>query len=135
MTTMKTNREILKNKYDGLCAYSGTLLEDDWQIDHFIPKLHYEIGLAKGDQNNINNLMPCQRIINHYKRSLGIEMFRIWLLGELHLRLRKLPKNPRVEKSINHKRYLLKVASYFKITAEKPFNKSFYFETLHHENH
>ncbi|MCF8218757.1 MAG: hypothetical protein K9J21_07220 [Bacteroidales bacterium] len=48
----------------------------------------------------------------------------------LHKRLAALPKNPKVEKSIKRKQYLLKVASYFEITENKPFIGVFYFETI-----
>ncbi|HQU96708.1 MAG TPA: hypothetical protein PLU58_12030 [Saprospiraceae bacterium] len=29
----KKQREEIKQKFDGLCAYSGTPLEDDWQVE------------------------------------------------------------------------------------------------------
>ena len=48
----------------------------------------------------------------------------------MHLRLAKLPKNPRTEKSRKKKEYILKIAKYFDITSNKPFNGKFYFETL-----
>lgn len=128
----KSKREVIKNKYGGLCAYSGTPLEDDWQIDHIKPRIMYQIGSYQyeGNPDDIENLIPCQRIINHYKRALVLDSFRNWFLGEMHLRLKKLPKNPKVNKSIKHKEYLLKVASYFGITEDKPFNGVFYFESL-----
>jgi 5-methylcytosine-specific restriction endonuclease McrA len=129
---MATKREQIFNKFNGLCAYSGIPLEADWQIDHIKPKIMYQIGSYpyEGNPNNIDNLVPCQRIINHYKRALPIDTFRTWFLGELHLRLKKLPKNPKVNKSIKHKEYLLKVASYFDITVDKPFSGIFYFEKI-----
>lgn len=140
MRISKKSRESIKNKYNGLCAYSGTPLEDDWQVDHIHPKrssiwhqsseYKNKIGFDMDGLNDPRNLVPCQRIINHYKRALSLEEYRNWYLGELHLRLRKLPKNPKAEKSIKHKEYLLKVASYFGITEDKPFNKVFYFEKL-----
>jgi len=46
----------------------------------------------------------------------------------LHERLKKLPKNPKAEKSIKRKKYLLKVAEFFDIKPDKPFNGKFYFE-------
>ena len=124
-------REEIKNKYGGKCAYSGTILEDDWQVDHVIPK-KYLIQKYHNirNHNDIENLVPCQKIINHYKRSSDLELFRTWLLGDLHKRLKKLPKNPKCNKSIKHKEYMLKVAGYFGITEDKPFNGIFYFETL-----
>lgn len=124
-----TKREQIYNKFNGLCAYSGTPLKDDWQVDHMCPKIYFEITGLEG-MDDISNLMPVQRIINHYKRSLTLEEFRSWYLGGLHDRLKKLPKNPRTEKSIKRKAYLLKVAELFDIKPDKPFNGKFYFETL-----
>jgi len=136
---MKINRQKVYDKFGGKCAYSGTPLEPDWQIDHIIPKnkAHWLKSYQMRDYlktkitniNDINNLLPCQRIINHYKRSLDLEQFRtLWLMG-LHKRLDK-PRNPRTENSRKTKEYRLKVASYFGITPEKPFSGKFYFETL-----
>lgn len=133
-------RDRIYNKYNGLCAYSGTPLKKDWQIDHIHPKCraHFYDSEAmkkcckiKGDDiNDEANLVPCQRIINHYKRALDLDTFRNNWLGRLHVRLRKLPKNPRTEKSIRHKEYLLEVAELFGITENKPFGRMFYFETI-----
>lgn len=82
------------------------------------------------EAHNLDNIVPCQKIINHYKASMSLESFRTWYLGGLHERLKKLPKNPRTEKGEKRKAYLLKVASYFGITQDKPFSGKFYFETL-----
>lgn len=116
------NRDIIKNKYGGKCAYSGTDLLDDWQVDHIIPK-------RLGGTDDTDNLMPVQRIINHYKRALSLDDFRNLWLGGLHKRLKKLPKNPRTENGQKRKDYLLTVANLFGITETKPFNGKFYFET------
>jgi len=123
-------REKVRQKYNGLCAYSGTPLEDDWQVDHVKPKYLFEIGLEEGNPDDIDNLMPVQKLINHYKRALDLENFRNERLGRMHLQIAELPKNPRTEKSKKRKKYLLKIADYFGITEKKPFNKIFYFETL-----
>lgn len=123
-------RQRIYQKYNGLCAYSGTPLEDDWQIDHINPIRRNWDGTCLFPQDDKEaNLVPVQKIINHYKHSLLLDDFRKWLLGGLHERLAKLPKNPRTEKSRKRKEYLLKVASYFDITPEKPFSGVFYFET------
>ncbi len=126
----KKLRAKVRNKYNGFCAYSGTPLEDDWQIDHIIPKIKFELGFEKGDPDDINNLVPTQRLINHYKRGLSLNEFRDWYLGGLHERLAKLPKNPRTEKSKRHVAYMRKVAGYFNITETRPFSGVFYFEQL-----
>jgi CRISPR/Cas system Type II protein with McrA/HNH and RuvC-like nuclease domain len=126
---MKIDRQKVYDKFGGKCAYSGTPLESDWQIDHVIPK-------RSDGTDSIDNLMPCQKIINHYKRALPIDNcydpkwnFR-HRINNLHNKLKRLPKNPRVESSINKKAYLLQVALYFGITPDKPFNGKFYFEAL-----
>jgi hypothetical protein len=118
-----TLREQVYLKFDGKCAYSGTKLKDDWQMDHIIPVSDF--GSTDGE-----NLLPVQRILNHYKRAYSLEEFRTWLLGELHLRLKKLPKNPRADRTIRHKEYLLEVAELFGITEDKPFDQVFYFEKI-----
>ncbi len=119
----KSLRLIVYNKFDGKCGYTGTPLKDDWQVDHIKP-------LCLETNNSISNLIPAQRIVNHYKRSLSLELFRVWYLGGLHLRLKKLPRNPTNPKSIKKKEYLTEVASLFNITEDKPFSGVFYFETL-----
>lgn len=123
MYISKKNREIIKQRFRGRCAYTGTLLKDDWQADHIIP-------IKLNGSNDLSNLYPAQKIVNHYKRGLCIEKFRTWYLDGLHERLKKLPKNPRTEKSIKYKKYLLEVSELFGITESKPFSGVFYFETL-----
>jgi 5-methylcytosine-specific restriction endonuclease McrA len=129
---MTKKRKLIFDKFGGKCAYTGTDLKDDWQVDHIKPRIMYEIGSYpyEGNPNDISNLVACQKIVNHYKRALPLETFRTWFLGGLHERLKKLPKNPKTEKSHKRKAYLLEVASLFGITENKPFSGKFYFETL-----
>jgi 5-methylcytosine-specific restriction endonuclease McrA len=127
------DRQIIFDKFGGKCAYSGTPLESDWQVDHLIPVVrNWWSGDMVFKKNDImSNLIPCQKLINHYKHSYDLETFRTWLLGGLHTRLKKVPKNPRTTKGAARKKYILKVAGYFGITEDKPFNGKFYFETLY----
>lgn len=78
-----TRRERIYNKFGGLCAYSGTPLEPDWQIDHVIPVVRNWWDGTKmfPDADSEENLVPTQKIINHYKGSLSLELFRTWFLG------------------------------------------------------
>ena len=129
-----TKRQKVYNKFGGKCAYTGTPLESDWQIDHMESKAINNYFAYKGvlDDKNVNrieNLMPTQKIINHYKRGFDLVLFRDYM-KTFHLRLATLPKNPKVQKSIKHKEYLLRVANYFGITETQPFSGVFYFETL-----
>ncbi|MGE4526479.1 MAG: HNH endonuclease [Sphaerochaeta sp.] len=116
------DRQAVYNKFGGRCAYTGKPLGDDWQVDHIVPKKH-------GGIDNFDNLLPALRIVNHYKRALDTELFRTWFLAGLHLRLRKLPKNPRTAKGLRRKEYLLSVAEAFDITEDKPFCGRFWFES------
>ncbi len=126
----KKQREEIKQKFGGLCAYSGTPLEDDWQVDHIksLVRNWWDGTSMFPDAHCDENLVPVQKIINHYKGSKDLETFRTFLCG-LHERLDK-PKNPRTEKSKRKKEYLNKVASYFGITPTKPFDGIFYFERV-----
>lgn len=126
----KKLRQQVYEKFNGLCAYTGTQLKDDWQVDHVDPKLMYTLGRFGENPDDISNLYPAQKIVNHYKKHFTLEQFRSWYLGNLHERLKKLPKNPRTEKGQKRKAYLLEVAELFGITPEKPFEGKFYFEKI-----
>jgi len=123
-------RDKVYNKYHGKCAYTGKLLSDDWQIDHIIPKCEklqkYHII---DNHNDIRNLFPTLKIVNHYKRGFNLEEFRYYMM-DFHVRLSKLPKNPKVVKSIKRKAYMLEVAEAFEITIDKPFDGIFHFERV-----
>lgn len=95
------------------------------RLTHLVSK-----GAVFENEHHIDNMFPCQKIVNHYKGSLNLETFRTWFLGGLHERLKKLPKNPNTEKSRKKKAYLLEVASLFGISEDVPFSGKFYFETL-----
>jgi len=132
MYISKKDREIIKQKFAGKCAYTGTDLMENWQVDHkvSIQHNHYYKGSAlEIDVNHIDNLVPAQRIINHYKRSLSLEGFRDYLRN-FHLRLAKLPKKTTNKKTIKRIEYMQEIARLFDITPDKPFNGVFYFETL-----
>jgi hypothetical protein len=122
-----TKRDKIFQKFNGLCAYTGKPLGEDWQIDHAYPK---RMGhMYSGNINDDRNLYPCLKIVNHYKRGYGISGFRS-LLSDLHVRIGKLPKNPRCDRRKKYKDYMLKVASAFDVDKDKPFNGLFYFEKI-----
>lgn len=130
-----TLRQKVYNKFNGRCAYSGKELDEKWQIDHVVPRNSHHYVLIEMetrqpfDVEHIDNLIPCLRRLNHYKRNHDLEGWRRYLLT-LHERLKRLPKNPKVSRSIKHKEYLLDVAAAFGITPETPFNGVFYFESV-----
>jgi len=143
-----TKREMIYNKFGGLCAYTGKPLSEDWQVDHITSKKRHwydtvhstpHIGTIEEykkdfdrrlkDCDNMDNLLPALRIVNHYKRELDLEGFRRRMM-DFHKRLSKLPKNPVNKQAIKRKEYMYRVADAFGITPEKPFSGKFYFETL-----
>lgn len=143
MNLSKRIREQVYNKYNGRCAYTGHPLDSTWQVDHVTSKATHQYNvffnakdidsikteLAKVD--DINNLVPCLAIINHYKRSLSLEGFRKRMLT-FHQRLAKLPKTTRVPKTEKRIQYMTAIANLFAITKDKPFSGVFYFEAVPH---
>lgn len=125
----KINKDIIFNKFNGLCAYTGKPLDDKWQVDHIKPQYLFNLGIIEGDKNDINNLIPAIKIINHYKRGNDLEQFRESMLT-FHIRLSKLPKKTGVEKTKKRIIYMNTIAQLFGITESNPFNGVFYFETL-----
>jgi 5-methylcytosine-specific restriction endonuclease McrA len=137
----KETRQKVFDKYKGLCAYTGKPLGSDWQVDHVTSKLkhinniygnYYNIIEIKEELkkvDDITNLLPSCRIVNHYKRSLDLEGFRRYMMN-FHKRLAKLPKKTKSPKTQKRKEYMFKVAELFEITIEKPFCGKFYFEKL-----
>ncbi len=68
------------DKYNHRCAYCGCKLEyKDMQVDHAKP-------LRVGGADDILNYMPACRSCNHYKATLDVEGFRIYL-ADIHKRL------------------------------------------------
>lgn len=120
-------RERLFNKFNGLCAYSGTPLEPDWQIDHVEPVIRIRGRLLITDNDKESNMVPCQRAINNYKFSYTLDYFRTSLLGGLHKRLKKYPRSGNGGEL---RKRMEKIAAYFGITEDKPFCGKFYFEKI-----
>lgn len=127
---MKVDRKKIYNKFGGRCAYCGHKITlQEMQVDHIIPRRHFEMnGKSMALANEINNLNPACPICNHYKNATPLEEFRNWLLGELHIRLKKLPKRTKLERTIRRKEYLSRVCERYEISEEKPFDRVFYFE-------
>lgn len=102
----KKLRQQVYDKYEGLCAYTGKPLGEDWQVDHMTSKLKHsyyvfdassveEVIKRRKEVDCIENLMPAIKIVNHYKRSLDLEGFRRYMLS-FHKRIKKLPKKTQV---------------------------------------
>lgn len=126
----KEVRKLVYDKFNGKCAYTGSDLKDDWQVDHMYSKFKHEYHSQDWDVNNIENLMPAKRRVNHYKRSLDLEGFRSYM-SNFHLRLAKLPKKTNVPATERRIQYMNDIADSFGITIDKPFSGVFYFEKLY----
>ncbi len=131
MYISKKDREIVRTMFGGKCAYTGTDLLPDWQVDHVeAVRRNWWTNSAMFEENhNLKNMLPAQKIINHYKHSMGLVEFREFMM-KFHVRISKLPKTPIAPTSIKRKSYMMEIARLFDITPEKPFSGKFYFETL-----
>lgn len=78
MKLTKTQREELKQKYDGRCAYCGSVLGDKWHADHLDAVVRDLVtGKPENPENDvIENLMPACTACNHNKRSMSLESWR-----------------------------------------------------------
>ena len=54
-------------KFNGKCAYSGTELEPDWQIEHIKPVIRnwFDGTMVFKNDDCLDNMVPVQKIINH----------------------------------------------------------------------
>ena len=78
MKLTELQREELKQKYDGRCAYCGIELTDKWHADHFEAVVRDLVTGKPGNPENdvIENLMPACTACNHNKRSMSLEAWR-----------------------------------------------------------
>lgn len=97
MALKKSEREALKLKYDGRCAYCGTELGKTWHADHFDPcrrdiesyktaEGHYRlrsVGNGKPETNVIENFMPACPPCNISKSAYTLESWRRYLQKQI----------------------------------------------------
>jgi len=78
MKLNKIQREKLKQKYDGQCAYCGDELSDKWHADHLEAVVRDLVtGKPEKPENDVyENLMPACTACNHNKRSMSLESWR-----------------------------------------------------------
>ena len=98
MKLTKAQREQLKNKFGGHCAYCGDQLGDKWHADHLAPiyRGHDEDKRYEHRGNDeIENLMPACVSCNLSKSVWSLEMWRDELKAKVE-RLHKYEKNFRL---------------------------------------
>jgi hypothetical protein len=123
-----TKRERIREKFGGLCAYTGKPLGDDWQIDHMTPR-RLSRWKKNIDVEAEDNLMPCLRTVNYYKRGFGLEGFRKYI-KKINRRIRGMKKKDGTYRKNmeNRCKYVERIAEAFGITDDAPFDGVFYFE-------
>ncbi len=77
MKLTNKQREELRNKYNGRCAYCGCELPEVFHADHIIPIRRNSGGTCENPQADIfENLNPSCPSCNKMKHTLSIEGFR-----------------------------------------------------------
>lgn len=149
-----TNKEKIYHKFGGRCAYSGTRLNWDWTIDHYVSRCHHDRYKMNG-VNDFNNLLPTHREINEFKANATPREFRRRLqtlhveVTEAHARVEDLTKEVKEKKENGTVKYnqiqaldhakkrvnrLMRVAFHFGISNKKPFDGVFFFEDVERLN-
>ena len=127
LTQHQKKRKRIFEKFNGRCAYTGTLLHGKWEIDHLTPLQRNVKGAERVYKNNLNNLMPTFKFINMFKKNRDLEAWRQYLLT-FHKRLVASKINGvDVRVRAKHRGALMKA---FGIKKDTPFSGVFYFETL-----
>src|ERR1700745_1082222 len=88
MKLSKSEREQVRLKFGGLCAYCGHPLPARWHVDHFHAVVRCAYGKHKGvmerpEHDTINNMMPSCPMCNISKHRLSLDEWRKWLTGHL----------------------------------------------------
>lgn len=127
----KADREMLRNKFGGCCAYCGTALPDRWHADHFEPvrrELHsvtipgtrtYRLVSGKPTRpelDTIENMMPACPPCNINKHSMGIEAWRQAIANSINV--------------LNTNNSTYRFAKAFGLLVETAEPVRFYFETF-----
>lgn len=116
MKLTKTQREQLRNKYDGRCAYCGDQLPDKWHADHIEPIVRFGVGgvCEKPENNRLDNFNPSCPSCNIIKGSNSLEAFRKTVAGFV--------------KSLNRDSTQYKFAKRYGLLAETEIDVTFWFE-------
>lgn len=89
MRLKKTEREQVRMRYGGLCAYCGSPLGERWHADHFEPVIRSWFGkpgdMERPQNDRLENMMPSCAPCNIDKHARTLEDWR-----------RKLQDSPKV---------------------------------------
>lgn len=85
MRLSKKQRDKLRFKYNGLCAYCGFELSEKWHADHLEPVIRLQNGfLEYPDNDKLSNMMPSCSSCNLSKGRQEIEGWRLWIKGHIN---------------------------------------------------
>ncbi len=126
MRLKKLEREQVRMKYGGRCAYCGIELGDRWHADHMQSvrrgTSHRWEGNAERPQNhNLDNMMPACVPCNLSKSQMPLEAWRIYLLNHVN--------------SLNLYHPIYRLAKAYGLVVETTAPVVFYFEKVIHEQH
>lgn len=118
MKLNKKQREELKQKYNGRCAYCGCELNDKWHADHIEPIVrNWTDGTCERPENNrLDNFNPSCSSCNIMKSSMSLENFRDVVKGFIN--------------SLNQYSTQYKFAKRYGLVTETNIDVKFYFETI-----
>jgi len=80
MKLTTNQREALRNKLGGKCAYCGCELKDKWHADHVKPVIRYKgsqgYAMVNPELDVLENLVPACHGCNLHKHSFDVEHYR-----------------------------------------------------------
>lgn len=118
MKLSKPQREGLRLKYSGRCAYCGCELGERWCADHIQPLVRDWVngGCKYPERDTFENLAPACNSCNTIKGSLSLESFRKAIAGFIT--------------SLNRDSTQYKFAKKYGLLEEKQVEVRFYFEEV-----
>lgn len=118
MRLKKAEREQVRLKYGGHCAYCGVLLGDRWHADHLEPVIRVadERVAEQIDNHNLGNMMPACAPCNISKGRQTLEGWREWIAGHIN--------------SLNNYHPIYRLAKSYGLIAETGARVVFYFEKV-----
>ena len=118
MRLKKAEREQVRMKYSGRCAYCGNELGQRWHADHFEPVIRLpDDRVAEQLQNhNLTNMMPTCAPCNLSKSRMQLEDWRRWLAGHVN--------------SLNQYHPIYRLAKAYGLIAETGAEVVFHFEKV-----
>lgn len=85
MRLKKAEREQVRLKYGGHCAYCGVLLGSRWHEDHLDPIIRQPGKPTERPENhNLANMMPACPPCNLSKGRQTLEGWRLWISGHVN---------------------------------------------------